>query len=108
VCKSRACHERPAQPARCQRPSSALSPVLESSGPGCRRQGLFAVQVEVPLDRALLVFLAHAPVSPQQEPGLGIRSAFDPVCCRGDVQPGVFAFEVGESVPAWPRRSRSR
>ncbi len=35
VC-SRACHERPAQPRRCQRPSSALSPVSYSAGPmGC-------------------------------------------------------------------------
>lgn len=28
VCKSRACHDRPAQPFRCQRPSSALSLVM--------------------------------------------------------------------------------
>ena len=61
-----------------------------------RRQGLFVVQVELPLDCTLLVFLAHAPVCPLQEAELGVRSAFDPVGCRGDVQPGVFAFEVGE------------
>ena len=41
-----------------------------------RWQGLFAVEVEVPLDRAFAVLFAHAAVGPEQQPELGVGAAF--------------------------------
>lgn len=75
-----------------------MSPVRQSSDPGSwsgggqgfdlgravvlgfdefsRWHGLFAVEVEVPVDRAFAVLITHAPVRPQQQSGLGVGATF--------------------------------
>jgi hypothetical protein len=63
------------------------------------RHGLFAVEVEIPLDRAFTVLFTHPAVCPQQQPESGVRAAFYAVGRGIDLETGELGAQVGEQRP---------